>query len=198
VTTTTISRQQHELARERVAQAGFQDRITLLLEDYRDLEGEYDKLVSIEMIEAVGQKYYETYFAQCGRLLNHAGLMLLQAITITDQRHDAARWSVDFIQRHIFPGSTIPPVTSTCCSPSPATEGKDIKCPALSTGRCNTLRFRKMGESCSTMVWHRRSVVARPGRWRSAWAARCVARKRKQQRSPQRIAGWLERTFGLA
>jgi cyclopropane-fatty-acyl-phospholipid synthase len=111
VTTTTISRQQHELARERIAEAGLEDRITLLLEDYRDLKGEYDKLVSIEMIEAVGHEFYETYFSQCGRLLKDAGLMLLQAITITDQRYDAARRSVDFIQRHIFPGSTIPSVT---------------------------------------------------------------------------------------
>jgi len=112
VTTTTISRQQYELARERIAAAGLEDRITVLLEDYRDLTGQYDKLVSIEMIEAVGHQFYDTYFRQCGRLLKHDGLMLLQAITIADQRYEQARKSVDFIQRHIFPGSTIPSVTA--------------------------------------------------------------------------------------
>jgi cyclopropane-fatty-acyl-phospholipid synthase len=111
VTTTTISRQQYELAGERIAAAGLSDRITLLLEDYRDLRGRYDKLVSIEMIEAVGHHYYDTYFRQCGRLLGENGLMLLQAITIADQRYEEARRSVDFIQRHIFPGSTIPSTT---------------------------------------------------------------------------------------
>jgi len=111
VTTTTISREQHALARERIAAAGLGDRITLLLEDYRDLRGRYDKLVSIEMIEAVGHHFYDTYFGQCARLLEDDGLMLLQAITIADQRYEAARRSVDFIQRHIFPGSTIPSVT---------------------------------------------------------------------------------------
>jgi len=111
VTTTTISREQHALARERVAAAGLADRITLLLEDYRDLRGRYDKLVSIEMIEAVGHSFYDAYFGKCGRLLEDGGLMLLQAITIADQRYESARKSVDFIQRHIFPGSTIPSVT---------------------------------------------------------------------------------------
>ncbi|MFM9888724.1 MAG: class I SAM-dependent methyltransferase [Burkholderiales bacterium] len=108
VTTTTISREQFELARERIAAAGLADRVTLLLEDYRELRGRYDKLVSIEMIEAVGHHFYDTYFRQCGRLLKDDGLMLLQAITIADHRYESARKSVDFIQRHIFPGSTIP------------------------------------------------------------------------------------------
>jgi len=111
VTTTTISRQQHELAQERIAAAGLGDRITLLFEDYRDLAGQYDKLVSIEMIEAVGHRYYDAYFRQCSALLKPAGMMLLQAITIADQHYDAARKSVDFIQRHIFHGSCIPSVT---------------------------------------------------------------------------------------
>ena len=111
VTTTTISREQYDLARERVARAGLSDRVTLLLEDYRELRGEYDKLVSIEMIEAVGHEYYETFFARCSALLKPDGLMLLQAITIADQRYEAARKSVDFIQRYIFPGSCIPSVS---------------------------------------------------------------------------------------
>ncbi|MDW7535398.1 MAG: cyclopropane-fatty-acyl-phospholipid synthase family protein [Candidatus Nitrotoga sp.] len=111
VTTTTISREQYELARERIDAAGLADRITLLQEDYRDLRGQYDKLVSIEMIEAVGYRYYDAYFRQCGALLKPDGMMLLQAITIADQRYESARNAVDFIQRHIFPGSCIPSVT---------------------------------------------------------------------------------------
>ena len=110
VTTTTISREQYELARERVALAGLEDRVTLLLEDYRDLRGQYDALVSIEMIEAVGHQYLDTYFAQCAALLKPDGAMLLQAITIRDQFYDQARRSVDFIKRFIFPGSFIPSV----------------------------------------------------------------------------------------
>jgi cyclopropane-fatty-acyl-phospholipid synthase len=124
VTTTTISRNQYELARERIAAAGLDDRITLLLEDYRDLTGRYDKLVSIEMIEAVGHQYFDTYFAQCGRLLKPDGQMLLQAITIADQRYESAKRSVDFIQRYIFPGCTIPSVTAMLDS---ITRSSDLK-----------------------------------------------------------------------
>ena len=110
VTTTTISEQQYQLAQERVAAEGLSNRITLLKKDYRDLEGKFDKLVSIEMIEAVGWKYYETFFQTCARLLTEDGLMLIQAITIQDQRYDQARRNVDFIQRYIFPGSCIPSI----------------------------------------------------------------------------------------
>ena len=124
VTTTTISREQFDLARERIAQAGLAGRITVLLEDYRDLSGRYDKLVSIEMIEAVGHQFYDAYFAQCARLLKDDGLMLLQAITIADQRYEQARRSVDFIQRYIFPGSTIPSVTAMLDA---ATRASDLR-----------------------------------------------------------------------
>lgn len=112
VTTTTISREQFEHAKKRVTEEGLQDRITLLLEDYRDLEGQYDKLVSIEMIEAVGHEFLDAYFAQCARLLKPQGMMLLQAITIADQRYQSALKSVDFIQRYIFPGGFLPSVTA--------------------------------------------------------------------------------------
>jgi cyclopropane-fatty-acyl-phospholipid synthase len=111
VTTTTISKEQHALARERIIRAGLTDRITLLLDDYRDLQGQYDKLVSIEMIEAVGHQYLDAYFRRCSELLKPNGLMLLQAITINDQQYEAARKSVDFIKRFIFPGSFLPSVT---------------------------------------------------------------------------------------
>ncbi len=110
VTTTTISREQHDYAAEKIAQLGLQDQITLLLEDYRDLSGEYDKLVSVEMIEAVGKQFLGSYIAKCQSLLKPGGILALQAITITDQRyHDYSR-SVDFIQKYIFPGGFLPSV----------------------------------------------------------------------------------------
>ncbi|MDQ0008397.1 cyclopropane-fatty-acyl-phospholipid synthase [Luteibacter jiangsuensis] len=108
VTTTTISREQHTLAKRRVADAGLSDQVTLLLEDYRDLDGTYDKLVSIEMIEAIGARYLPAYFAKLGALLKPDGLGLVQAITIEDHRYAQALASVDFIKRHVFPGSFIP------------------------------------------------------------------------------------------
>lgn len=112
VTTTTISREQHALASERIAEAGLNDRVTLLLQDYRDLRGEYDKLVSIEMVEAIGAPFLDTYFSQISRLLDPQGLALLQAITIEDQRYAQALASVDFIKRHVFPGSFIPSINA--------------------------------------------------------------------------------------
>ncbi|HSB96357.1 MAG TPA: cyclopropane-fatty-acyl-phospholipid synthase family protein [Spongiibacteraceae bacterium] len=110
VTTTTISREQYEYSKQRIAAAGYADRIELLLRDYRELEGQFDKLVSVEMIEAVGHAYYRAYFEKCASLLKPAGLMLIQAITIADQRYEAARRSVDFIQRYIFPGGCLPSI----------------------------------------------------------------------------------------
>ncbi|GMG87250.1 SAM-dependent methyltransferase [Biformimicrobium ophioploci] len=112
VTTTTISREQYEEAKARIKAAGLQDRVTLLLEDYRDLKGQYDKLVSVEMIEAIGHQYLDTYFKKCASLLKPDGLMLLQSITINDQRYEAAKKSVDFIQRYIFPGGCLMSVTA--------------------------------------------------------------------------------------
>ena len=108
VTTTTISAEQYQYARERVAELGLEDRITVLCEDYRALRGEFDKLVSIEMIEAVGHDYYSSYLQCCSRLLKPQGKMVIQAITITDQRYERARRSVDYIKRYIFPGGCLP------------------------------------------------------------------------------------------
>ena len=110
VTTTTISREQHVYATERVRSAGLSDRVSVLLTDYRELTGTFDALVSIEMIEAVGDAYLETYFESCGRLLHPKGRALIQAITCPDARYDAALTDVDFIQKHIFPGSQIPSI----------------------------------------------------------------------------------------
>jgi len=116
VTTTTISREQHALASERIAAAGLQDRVTLLLEDYRDLRGTFDKLVSIEMVEAIGAANLDGYFARMGALLAPDGLALVQAITIEDHRYAQALRSVDFIKRHVFPGSFIPSIAALVAS----------------------------------------------------------------------------------
>ncbi|UTW46261.1 class I SAM-dependent methyltransferase [bacterium SCSIO 12696] len=111
VTTTTISEEQYKLAVERIAGAGLSDKITVLLEDYRDLDGQYDKLLSIEMVEAVGHQFLDGYFKQCQQLLKPDGLGAIQAITIEDHRYKQALNSVDFIKRYIFPGSFIPCVS---------------------------------------------------------------------------------------
>ncbi len=108
VTTTTISREQHAYAVARVREAGLQDRVTVLLEDYRDLRGSYDKLVSIEMIEAVGWEYLTTFFRCCSRLLREDGAMLLQAIVIDDRAYEVEKGGRSFINTYIFPGGCLP------------------------------------------------------------------------------------------
>ncbi|HSS42039.1 MAG TPA: cyclopropane-fatty-acyl-phospholipid synthase family protein [Solirubrobacterales bacterium] len=108
VTTTTISREQHELAQRRVREAGLEDQVTVLLEDYRDLEGRYDRLVSVEMIEAVGWQYFDDYFRRCDELLTDDGLMLLQAITIDDRIYELEKASRSFANTHVFPGGCLP------------------------------------------------------------------------------------------
>jgi cyclopropane-fatty-acyl-phospholipid synthase len=110
VTTTTISKEQFAYTTAKVAELGLHDKIQVLLQDYRSLSGKYDKLVSIEMIEAVGHQYYHRYFQQCSNLLKQNGLFLLQAITIPEQRYKFARDSVDFIKLFIFPGGCVPSV----------------------------------------------------------------------------------------
>jgi cyclopropane-fatty-acyl-phospholipid synthase len=122
VTTTTISENQHALARTRIAEAGLEDRITLLKEDYRHLQGRFDKLVSIEMIEAVGHHFFETFYQKCSDLLADDGLMLIQAITINDREYLRARDEVDFIKRYIFPGSCIPAITPLMDAATRATD----------------------------------------------------------------------------
>lgn len=107
VTTLTISPQQYDLACERIAAAGLQDRVEVRLQDYRDLTGQFDKIVSIEMLEAVGHRYLADYAAVCHRVLKPAGLIALQFITCPDARYGQLRQGVDFIQKHIFPGSLL-------------------------------------------------------------------------------------------
>ena len=108
VTTTTISREQYDYARRQIRNAGLEDRVTVLMEDYRDLHGRYDKLVSIEMIEAVGWRHIGRFFQRCSALLAPDGAMLLQAITIDDRAYEVEKASQSFIKTHIFPGGTLP------------------------------------------------------------------------------------------
>lgn len=112
VTTTTISREQYDYARDRVRAEGLEGKVDVIFGDYRNLRGSFDKLVSVEMIEAVGLDHLDDYFRQCSSLIKDHGLMVLQAITIRDQYYEAAKNSVDFIQRHIFPGGGLPSITA--------------------------------------------------------------------------------------
>jgi len=122
VTTTTISRQQYDVAVRRVAEAGLSNRVSVLLEDYRALTGRYSKIVSVEMIEAVGAEFFDLFFRTCAALLEPDGIMAMQAITVADQRFEAARRAPDFIKRHIFPGSCIPSVGALLSSSSRVTD----------------------------------------------------------------------------
>ena len=151
VTTTTISREQHDLAAERIRAAGLQDRVTLLFKDYRELEGRFDKLVSIEMIEAIGHQYQDTYFAKCASLLKPGGKALIQAITIEDHRYRQALHSVDFIKRFIFPGSYIPCVSSMVAS-------------AAEAGQLRLTGLQDIGDSYARTLneWRRRFLAAEP------------------------------------
>jgi len=116
VTTTTISQQQYNFAKQRVIEAGLEDQITLLLKDYRKLEGEFDKVVSIEMIEAVGHQFLDTYIRQCNDLLKSDGILFLQAITIGDNEYEQAVKRIDFIKKFVFPGGFLPSVNAITSS----------------------------------------------------------------------------------
>ncbi|WP_416057470.1 class I SAM-dependent methyltransferase [Stenotrophomonas maltophilia] len=122
VTTTTISAEQHALAVQRVQDAGLQERVTVLMQDYRDLQGQFDKLVSIEMIEAIGAEFLDTYMGTLQRLLKPDGVALLQAITIEDHRYEQARRSVDYIKRFVFPGSFIPSINAIMAAKTRASD----------------------------------------------------------------------------
>ena len=122
VTTTTISKQQHAKAVERVALAGLTDQVHVLLKDYRQLSGKFNKIVSIEMIEAVGHQYYDEFFSRCSNLLTDDGVMLLQAITIGEQNFEYHKNHVDFIRKYVFPGGCLPSVTALASSVSRVTE----------------------------------------------------------------------------
>jgi cyclopropane-fatty-acyl-phospholipid synthase len=145
VTTATISKAQYDFAVRKIEALGLSDRITVLLKDYRDLTGElagpFDKLVSIEMVEAVGAPFLDGYFRQCSRLLKPEGAMLLQAITIQDQFYEQALKSVDFIQRYVFPGSFIPSVQALSKSLAKATDFKIFHLEDIGPHYARTLRL---------------------------------------------------------
>jgi cyclopropane-fatty-acyl-phospholipid synthase len=151
VTTTTISQRQYEYAREQVRRDGLEDRVEVLMRDYRDLDGRYDKLVSIEMIEAVGHRYLPTFFQACSRLLKPDGLMLLQAILMPDQRYARSKNSVDFIQRYIFPGGFLPSTATVAALTGSETDMQLIGVEDITAHYARTLaawrsRFLSQGE----------------------------------------------------
>lgn len=143
VTTTTISQQQYDLAIQRVREAGLSDRVTVLLTDYRDLPTlnvQFDKLVSIEMIEAVGHQYYDDFFDVCAGMLKPNGLMLIQGITIDERIYERAKRSVDFIQQFIFPGSCIPSVSSLTLASARASDLRLVHLEDIGSHYAPTLR----------------------------------------------------------
>jgi cyclopropane-fatty-acyl-phospholipid synthase len=149
VTTTTISPRQFEIAGQRVRSAGLTDRVTLVQQDYRDLKGSFTKLASIEMIEAVGYRYFDQYFRQCGSLLRPDGTMVIQAIVMPEARYETYRKSTDFIQRYIFPGGCLPSMAAML----------------ESVGRTSRLRF----VHAEDFAPHYAETLRR---WRSAFLAR--------------------------
>ena len=140
VTTTTISSQQHEYTARLIKSKGLEQKITLLKQDYRSLSGQYDKLVSIEMVEAVGHQYLNTYLKQIDDLLKPDGLALIQAITIEDHRYKQALKSVDFIKKYIFPGSFIPSIGAMLSANANSTEMKLVNLEDFGVSYAYTLR----------------------------------------------------------
>jgi cyclopropane-fatty-acyl-phospholipid synthase len=144
VTTTTISREQHDYALERVREAGLEDRVTVLLEDYRDLRGRYDKLVSIEMIEAVGWQYFPTFFRRCSELVKDDGAMLLQAIVIDDRAYHVEKAGKSFINTYIFPGGCLPSLEIISRSVARVTDFRQVDLEDITAHYATTLeRWRE-------------------------------------------------------
>ena len=153
VTTLTISRQQYELARERVAAAGLADRIEVRLEDYRDVRGQFDKLVSIEMIEAVGHRNLPAFFAACHERLRPRGVMFLQAITNPERDHAAAVRNVDFVKRYVFPGGQLVSLGAICDAVARTGTLQPTRLEDITEHYAETLRCwrERMGENRSRM-----------------------------------------------
>ena len=166
VTTTTISRAQFAHAERRIREEGLTDRITLLRQDYRDLRGRFDKLVSIEMIEAVGHQFLDRYFETCARLLEPDGLMLIQAITMPDDRYHRALREVDFIKRYIFPGSFIPSVGAMVGSMGRTT---DLRLVHLEDQTPHYARTLALWAENFRQSRDREAIAALPERFRRMW-----------------------------
>jgi cyclopropane-fatty-acyl-phospholipid synthase len=150
VTTTTISARQHAFASRRVEEAGLANRVQVIRRDYRELDGTFDKLVSIEMIEAVGHHYFDAFFRVCSDRLKPSGAMLLQAIVIDDRFYEQARQSVDFIKRYVFPGSCIPSVEAIQTSVRRVTDLRPVDLEDITPHYAETLQH-----------WRRRFVANR-------------------------------------
>ena len=148
VTAITVSREQHALASARVAEAGLADRVAIEYRDYRDLTGRYDKIVSIEMLEAVGYEYLPGYFATCARCLAPGGRLAVQCITMPDDRFDAYRTNVDWMQTYIFPGSCIPSLQAIGAA---AGDLRLVACDDIGPAYAPTLR-----------AWRERFIAALP------------------------------------
>lgn len=140
VTTTTISKEQHAFATAAVAKAGLKNKVTVLLKDYRALEGQFDKLVSVEMIEAVGHQFLDSYFSKCSQLLKSDGAMLIQAILIGQQSYRSYRKGVDFIRAYVFPGGCLPSAVSLCQSVGRVTSMRMIDYEDMTQHYADTLR----------------------------------------------------------
>lgn len=140
VTTTTISQQQFDVVKQRISDAGLSDRVTLLRQDYRDLAGQFDKLVSVEMIEAVGHRFFDTYFRKCSDLLKPDGSFVLQGILMPDRRYAHYLRSVDFIQRYVFPGGCLPSMGSILQSVGKVTDLRFVHAEDFGVHYAQTLR----------------------------------------------------------
>jgi cyclopropane-fatty-acyl-phospholipid synthase len=145
VTSLTVSREQYELARQRVAAAGLADRIDVRLQDYRDVGESFDKLISIEMIEAVGAKYFDRYFKICSERLKPSGLMLIQAIMTPDQGFEQSLRTVDFVKRYIFPGGQLPSLLAMLASTKRVTDLRLIHLEDISGHYARTLAAWREG-----------------------------------------------------
>jgi cyclopropane-fatty-acyl-phospholipid synthase len=140
VTTTTISAEQHAYATRRIHDAGLDDRVTVLFEDYRDLRGRYDKLVSIEMIEAVGWQYFPTFFRRCSELVADDGAMLLQAIVIEDSAYEVEKAGKSFVNTHVFPGGCLPSLQIIARMVARVTDFREAQLEDITAHYATTLR----------------------------------------------------------
>ena len=183
VTTTTISRNQHAYATERVRAEGLDDRVEVLLTDYRDLTGSYDKLASIEMIEAVGWQYFPTFFERCAALTKPGGAMFLQAIVIADHLYEQEKDARTFANKHIFPGGCLPSlgliIELARRSGMPVERGVDIS-----------------ADYATTLALWRAALQRRLARARGRSATTSASRGCGTSTSPPRRAGFRERRIG--
>jgi cyclopropane-fatty-acyl-phospholipid synthase len=151
VTTTTISAEQHAYATQRIHEAGLSDRVTVLFEDYRDLRGHYDKLVSIEMIEAVGWQYFPTFFRRCSELVADDGAMLLQAIVIEDSAYEVEKAGKSFVNTHVFPGGCLPSLQIIARMVARATDFREAQLEDITAHYATTLRHWRERFAASTV-----------------------------------------------